>query len=137
MADAPIFTLTSQKLADWRGEKELLERDIATRQKRLVEINERLKAAEVLMGKASGEATLFEIEAPSSSGATLIDTIEKIANESPSPVPKAELRDRLTALGFPPSSLTNYFYTVIMRLKNKQRITVRPDGSLWRAPPKS
>jgi hypothetical protein len=36
--------------------------------------------------------------------------------------------------GFPPDRLANYFYTAIHRLKNKERVTVLDDGSVWRAP---
>ena len=138
MGESPVLVLTAEKIAERRAEKDGLEREIAAKQKQLAALNEWLRAAEFLIGDTQrtdmfGEPTEDGRAHHRVGDLSMIDAIDKIANESPAPISKAELRERLTAMGFPPSSLSNYFYTVIMRLKQKQRITVHDDGRLWKA----
>jgi hypothetical protein len=67
----------------------------------------------------------------------MTEAIEKIANEVGVPIPRKELKRLLKRQGFPNDRLGNYFYTAVHRLKGKKRITVQPDGSVWRAPSKT
>lgn len=127
---------TGKTLDEWLAEKAVLERDIAVMQKRLVFLHRRLRAAGLLIGeKAPDETTLFNQARPLSPEGRLrlIDAIERIANQSTRPISRAELRHRLSALGLPPSSFNNYFYTAINRLNRKRRITLLDDGSVWKA----
>jgi hypothetical protein len=60
--------------------------------------------------------------------------IERLANESQQPMTKKEMKRRLVDEGFAASRLTSYFYTPIKRLKDQNRISILPDGRIWRAP---
>lgn len=135
------FVVTSRTVDEWRSERDTLERDVPIMQKRLALLNARLRMADFLLGEdfpkeASKEPALFSEAKPLAPGNRLnfIDAIERIANGSPRPISKAELRQRLCALGFPLSSFNNYFYGAIRRLKWKERVRVLEDGSLWKAP---
>jgi hypothetical protein len=137
------FVLTADQTAaieGWQAERAELEKVISDAQKRLLEVNKRLDAAAVLSGAAAPHVIgLFgdEDEAGSEEGENLTSAIEEIANGSPVPVSKGDLKKLLAKQGFAASRLANYFYTAIHRLKRKGKITVRSDGSIWKAPPKS
>jgi len=64
----------------------------------------------------------------------LVAAIEKLANDASRPISKKELKRILAEQGFASDRLANYFYTAIHRLKAKERITVMPDGSVWKDP---
>jgi hypothetical protein len=116
----------AKSLQEWLTEKALLEREIALRQRRLASINRHLHRAGLLTEDQSAKPL-----APRNK-LTLIDAIEKIANENSKPVSKAELRRHLCSLGLPLENFNNYFYTAIRRLKRRRRISVFEDGSIWR-----
>jgi len=127
----PIVTPTKAVQA-WLSEKAALEQEIALNQRRLALINGRLRAAGFLikddLPSKYGDAKLL---APTNR-VRLIDVIEKIANDSPHPISKAELRRVLVAMGLPLESFNNYFYQAIRRLRSTGRISVLKDGKLWR-----
>jgi hypothetical protein len=144
MADSSVLlSLTADTLAGWKAEKVALEREIAAKQQQLAAVNDRLKAAEILIGKADADVaavmdnihwTVRNAQDRKATGTTMIEAVEKMANESPRALTKAEVRDRLAKMGFPEGSLGNYFYTTVSRLKAKGRIQVRENGDLWKAP---
>ena len=121
-----------QSGTSWLSEKAALEQEIALNQRRLALINGRLYAAGFLikddLPSKYGDAKLL---APTNR-VRLIDVIEKIANDSPHPISKAELRRGLVAMGLPLESFNNYFYQAIRRLRSAGRISVLKDGKLWR-----
>jgi hypothetical protein len=138
----PLFILTEEKLAEWRAEKKRGEEMIAEGQRIVSRVDAKLTAAANLLealgegrpkdtNLTPGSATLTLSN--SSPSLNLTETIEKLANQSVKPVPQAELREILTKRGFPDSQLSNYFYTVISRLKKARRITSTKRG-VWKAP---
>jgi hypothetical protein len=62
----------------------------------------------------------------------MIDAIEQIANTAPAPITKKELKKKLSGAGYGEDRLGAYFYTAIMRLKQKRKIAVLPDGRIGR-----
>jgi hypothetical protein len=135
-ADTPVFTLTADQLKRWKDEQAELERQIAEAQKKLASVNEKLRAAAVLTAAEIGPTPSASFEekstsAPSSEAGGMTEVIERLANESSAPITRSALKAKLMEQGF---GIDPYFYTVIARLKAKKRITVNPDGSVWRAP---
>ena len=136
------FELTTDQLAQirqWEREKSSLEDQIIDCQRRLASLNEKLKAVAVLgiqLPRAEPQAAqtdtqpAFKLALDASS---MTDAVERIVNESPSPISKKELKARLLAENFAEERLGAYFYTVIMRLKQRKRISVRDDGKMWKA----
>ena len=144
MAEVPVFILTNEKLAEWQKEMEQLERDIAAKQKRHAFLAGRLHAVAVLTGKEPEDReplaaeTLFDQAKPARADhKNMMGAVDKMANEAHRPISKADVRKILAEMSFPEGSLGNYFYTVIARLKAKRRITVMPNGDIWRAPAKN
>jgi hypothetical protein len=145
----PIFVLTSEVIDGWRAEEAEAKRLIAEGQRRLAEVGKKLDAAAVLTAipaqTSPGES--HDDDAPSDDThdaetseelprSNLTEAIERLANASARPLSRPDLRRMLAQEGFPESRLSNYFYTVIARLKKHGRITVKRDGSLGRARPK-
>ena len=60
----------------------------------------------------------------------MMAAVERLVLSAREPIAKAKLKDGLRREGFPEERLGNYFYTVIKRLKERRRISVRPDGSV-------
>ena len=122
---------TTTAVQDWL-EKASLEREIALKQRRLTLINGRLRAAGFLvrddLPSQYGNATPLD----PTKRVNLIDVIETIANESPHPISKAELRRGLVAMGLPLEKLNNYFYQAIRKLRSRGRISVLKNGKVWR-----
>jgi hypothetical protein len=145
MNDTTPFVLTSDQQAAIRrmeAEKARLEKVIADAQRELAPITERLRAVAVLAGPPMEAAPsksngLFESPDTAGEAQNMTEAIEKIANETGTPIPRKELKRLLKKQGFPNDRLGNYFYTAVHRLKGKKRITVQPDGSVWRAPSKT
>lgn len=141
MASLANFTLTNEQLAQikqWEREKNFLEGEIADRQRRLGSLNEKLKAVAILgVQLRQTETPSARIEAPedfklAADGSTMTDAIERIVNNSPEPMSKKELKAQLLAEKFSEDRLGAYFYTVIMRLKQKGRIRVFDNGRMWK-----
>ncbi len=142
MANSAIFTLTSEQLAQirqWQRDEVSLEGEIAERQRKLASVREKLKAISVLgveipQGEAADENDVIVIDDTSDSeGSSLTEAIERLANVSRSPLSKKELKAKLLAENFAENRLGAYFYTVLMRLKKKGRISILDDGSVWKA----
>jgi hypothetical protein len=138
---ADIFSLTDEQLRQirqWERDKEALEQDIAERQAKLADISEKLKAVAVLRARLP-EIPQQEDQHPvkgngsaEAGNPNLTAAIERIAITSSAPLTKRQLKERLRAEHFSEDRLGAYFYTVVMRLKEKQRIRVLEDGKVWR-----
>ena len=114
-----------------------MEEVIADAQRELGPITERLRAVAVLAGPPTEAASAKSNGLSAGEPQNMTEAIEKIANETGTPIPRKELKRLLKKQGFPNDRLGNYFYTAVHRLKGKKRITVQPDGSVWRAPSKT
>ena len=132
--------VTRQAVANATGRKLVysaeLERQIAEAQKKLASVNEKLRAAAVLTAADIEPTSITHIEEMSTGqdspeSASMTEVVERLANDSPAPITRSALKAKLVEQGF---GIDPYFYTVIARLKAKKRITVNPDGSVWRAP---
>ena len=117
-----------------------LERGIAEMQGQLDAIKEQRAAAAVLFSaqhtvQRPEASSLFPIEPKEADdGKDLTAAVERIANDAPAPLSKTHVRAQLRRAGFPDNRLGNYFYTVIKRLKESKRISVQPDGKIWKSP---
>jgi Fe2+ transport system protein FeoA len=130
---AELTIIAPSKLAqELVAEKAVLQREIAIRQRRLASINRRLRSFGFLIRDQalnySGDAKPLD----PSKRLNLIDAIEQISNESANPISKAEIRQRLRAMGLPLENFNNYFYVAIRRLRSRRRISVLEDGRIWR-----
>ena len=139
---ANAFILTEDQLKQvrqWERDRDALESEIAERQRKLSAINEKLKAVSMLgVQPPYADASKVHVNgketetAPENKGANLTEAIERIAAESPTPLSKKQLKERLRAERFAEDRLGPYFYTVVMRLKKNGRVRVLDDGSVWR-----
>lgn len=136
------INITPAEIAQWEKDKTKFLREIAESQDKLAAVTKNLEAAAILMARNKPQAPKTEKPAPAArnghdphDGANLTDSIADIANRSAAPVAKKDIKKQLAAMGFPDDKLGPYFYTAIMRLKGKKRITVQGDGKIWRAPP--
>jgi hypothetical protein len=134
-ADTAI-TITPAMVQAWVDEAGQLERKAAAlieeaKEKRadaqaaarLLGISEpKLEAADLSVGNKIDQATL-----------NLTEKMAEIANASEKPLTKGQMKSRLMNFGFSEDRLGSYFYTCVARLKTKKRITVMPDGKIWRA----
>lgn len=155
MNNSTQVLLTTDQIDQWERRSADAARIIAEQQARLEDLRTKLKAAEIFRPKPiperdrqlfveppllANDDTFFQhtitSEPPPSSrdGDNMVAAIEKIANEAPRPISKKQLKKTLAEQGFAPERLANYFYTAIHRLKAKERITVMPDGSVWKDP---
>jgi hypothetical protein len=132
------INLTSEVIAQWKREKDQLEREQAEIERKLTTVTEKIKAASILMGTLEDDAVeAFALAAPvefDSGAEDMTAAVERIANEATSALSKSDLKSQLRSRGFPESRLGNYFYTVIKRLKDHDRISVLDDGRIWKKP---
>jgi hypothetical protein len=140
--------LDAEEIEQWQAKADDLKRQIAALQKDLSETEGDIAAAMRLRQRHSGQRDLIETSIPQNSMSqnrgrqerpeiirpdTMTKALEMVANASPAPVTKTELRGLLAEMGF--EGQGPYLYSVIMRLKNRGKITVLSDGKVWRAPP--
>jgi len=141
-ADTTI-TVTPALIEDWEKQARDCDNQAAKLQQDAKNYRARADAGRLLLGLA-GDATAFhgkvtllpvaDLKAKPDDGAqNMTADIRKMANESPEPLAKKEVKRRLLAAGYPKSRLGAYFYTPIHRLKEAKQITVLPDGRIWRA----
>jgi hypothetical protein len=132
------FTVTPALIDQAKTEKDKLEQDIANAQRKLGLVNQFLRLAAAYVDESEPEEPENTEESEQHNDlkpSNIMGWIARIANESPRPVPKAEMKIRLTSIGVPENRLGNYFYVAIDRLKKNGRISVLPDGRVWKAPP--
>jgi hypothetical protein len=138
------ISISAAELDSWRTDKDKLTKEISDLQAKLATVEKRLDAAAVLaVSRTQQELPLPKPQEkkPNGNGLTvthlkdvgdtLIDHIEAIANQSPSPLTKRELKQTLVSYGFDDPG--PYFYTVIMRLKSRNKISVQHDGKIWKS----
>lgn len=134
-ASEGVVLLTTTQVNEWRREKTKLEKKIATAQQQLMDINKRLDAVAILSPR--NEAQLNEPVAAQQTRAEpetkMIDAVANIVSAASAPMTKAAIKEALDAVGFDPSRQGNYFYTVIKRLKDRNRIIVLADGRVCTA----
>jgi hypothetical protein len=96
------------------------------------------RLAKLFLAKAAaGETILAGDAAPAESddgeNTNLMGTLRTLANESPKPIPKADLKKMLIHAGIPADRVNGtYFYLAIRKLKDKGRVSVKADGSIWK-----
>ena len=132
MARKSDVILTAAEVAKKREQAVKLKKEIAKKQAEAAEINAWLEAASVIMGglPQGNEGEQEEVFAVGSPPESMTEAVERLVRAAPKPLPKAVLKRLLQEEGFPPEKLDNYFYTVLKRLKDKQKIMVMKDGSV-------
>lgn len=123
----PSITVSEADIRQWEAEASVFE-------KKAAELRTKANAGRALMGLTAQGATNTP-SAPMNTFGTenLMGAIARLALEAPEPMSKAELRARLEKMGFPKSRLnSNYFYVAIMKQRDKNKISVLPNGSIWR-----
>jgi hypothetical protein len=129
-------TLTPTLVKDWERQARELEAEAAKMLAQAKTLSAKVEAANLFLGPINDSPSdddLFEKTDANDSRGNMTSAIEAIVNSSDKPLTKATMKTRLSALDFPEHRLGNYFYTCIQRLKGKQRISVLPDGRLWKA----
>lgn len=134
------ISIDSQEVDAWKQEAEALKREVAERQKRIAELEGDIEAATRLASRKQRQTDFALPEPPTRNinqvdhapSTNMTDAMERVANSIPAPITKQELRNRLMDLGFEDKG--PYLYTVIMRLKDRGKISVMSDGKIWRAP---
>jgi hypothetical protein len=129
-ADTTV-TISPTSVKEWEDKALELEREASKKLEEAKLLRSRADAAKLLLGPivAPPEEGDFR-EDPGS----MIEAMATIANRSDRPLARATMKNRLLTLGFPDARMGNYFYTCVARLKSKNRITVTPDGKIWKAP---
>jgi hypothetical protein len=143
MSDGSI-TISAAQLKKWEVDEARLQREIAEKQTELASI-QRARQAVSFLAALNTVSTVGQKQKPSAiidksgqynliDGKNMTDSMADIVNSSGGPLTKKELRGRLAAFGFTKEQLGPYFYTVIMRLKERRKIHVLPDGRITKAP---
>jgi hypothetical protein len=132
-ADTTI-TITPTVIQDWERRADDCERQASKLQEEAKSYRARAQAGRLLLGLA-GDIGASDRDVGSDRDGTqnMTAAIRNMANESPEPLTKKEIKSRLLAADYPASRLGAYFYTPIHRLKAAKQITVLPDGRIWRA----
>lgn len=142
MAKATI-TLTEEQLAQVSGlkaDEAEYEKQLADIQQKLTSVRDILKAVAVLSAQSvpakPAAETLFP--PPHANGAAeskndLTAAVERLANTATAPLSKKKLKAHLIREGYPAKRLGNYFYTVLRRLHDHDRIMVYDNGTVWKA----
>jgi hypothetical protein len=134
----PLLTLAQIK--EWQERKLHLEREIRARQEEMAGINRKLEAAKEFVIETPDGSTAEDLfksltapKKPSEDGLMpLTEAVEQVLTQSPRPMNRKELKKALLKLGYAPTRLGNYFYTVLLRLQEQNRIT--RNGDLFAAP---
>lgn len=126
--DRPIVTVG--QVAEWRKRKDKLDKVLSSTLQELADISTKLEAVAVLCGESPASSQTVETAQIDSSepDESMMAAVERIAQQTPKPLTKKQVKKQLKKAGFPESKLGNYFYTVIMRLKGRERIRVLADG---------
>lgn len=132
-ADTAV-TITPALIEEWERDANSREHDATRMLEEAAAFRERAKAGRFLLGLATKVTLTAENLAVGGDGRNMTADIKKMANESPEPLSKKEVKKRLLAAGYPASKLTAYFYTPIHRLKETGQISVLEDGRIWKAP---
>ena len=134
--NSPLLTMTQVK--EWLGTKAELEGQIAALQKRLADINKKLEAASVLSEEVAALAIsktyppIVHVSGNGKDEEPLTDAVVRVLTGSSHSMTTKQLRKRLNKLGYEPRRLSNYLYTVLARLVEKERIIRK--GELYSSP---
>lgn len=126
----PVPSISPEILAEWRKERERLQKLLADTQQRLQAVNQLVGAATLLSEEKD--------ESPSNAEGALdptnfMGTLARLINESPKPIQRAELKEMAIKAGVAPEKVNGaYFHVALNRMKDAKRITIRDDGSVWR-----
>ena len=120
----PSITISENDIRQWEAEATVLENKAA-------DLRKKANAGRELMGLTSRSAASNPLNTFGSDN--LMGAIAKLASEATEPLTKTELKAKLADLGFPKSRLdSNYFYVAIMKQKQSKKISVLPNGNIWR-----
>lgn len=128
-----VPSFSQSDIAEWRNEKERLQKLAIETQHRLQAVNQLINAALYLSPGASSAPA-----APSGPSAEAIDpsnfmgTLAQLINSSPKPLQRNELKKLALAAGVDVEKVNSqYFHVALNRMKDAKRITIRDDGSVW------
>ena len=136
----PLLTMTQVK--EWLGTKTELEGQIAALQKRLADVNQKLDAAAVLskevaaldIGRAKVTYQKFSryIAVKDKDEEPMTDAVVRIVADSPNPMTTTAIRKSLCDEGYEKRRTSNYLYTVLLRLVDKEKLA--REGNLYSTP---
>jgi hypothetical protein len=135
-ADTTI-TVTPAVVKEWEDSATLLEQEAAQKLEEAKLFRAKAQAGALLLGTVLtvNEAVHAAADAVADvDPGNMMEAMELIANSNDRPLTKSTMKARLMTLGYADERMGNYFYTCVARLKNKGRITVLPDGRMWKAP---
>jgi hypothetical protein len=141
------FKISPEHIADAESELARLDKSIDDDTRRRNALRDYVRAARILYPANPSEASptpppeerrsLFPTDGEPDElddASNLQGMVEQIANDSPQPVSKAMMKIRLKQAGIAQKRVHgSYFYVAIDRLKKRGRISVLPDGTLWKA----
>lgn len=99
------------------------------------------RLAKLFLAKAAAGETILAgdtapVEFEDDDSANLMGTLRRLANESPAPIPKSDLKKMLIKAGVPAERVSGtYFYLAIRKLRDKGKVSVKADGSVWKGDP--
>ena len=135
MATDEGLHLSTEQLAQWKDRKTELESQIARIQQELATINRRLEAVAILSEPPDSEGMPVEDDMPLlQPRESMMYAVDRLVSQAGGLVSKRQIRRALANEGYPQSRLGSYFYTVIARLKERERIVVAPDGRVSAGP---
>jgi hypothetical protein len=137
------FKISPEHIAEAETESARLDKSIDEDTRRRDALREYVRAARALNPEVTSEpppspalesrASLFPAD-EQPDAVNLQGMVEKIANDSQQPVSKAMMKIKLKQAGIAQERVHgSYFYVAIERLKKRGRISVLPDGTLWKA----
>ena len=127
-ADNRGMTITRQQVAVWR--------------KQAADLLKMAEAAELLLASqpqsdgpiapAGTNGAANGAHGEHGQGSNFMGTLVRLANESPRPIPRSELKEALRKLGFAERQLGRYFYVALKKTSDAERISLRDDGTVWK-----
>ena len=132
----PKVILTEDQIREKQSRYQELAQTIIMATEEQSKISRWLEAVSVVMGEdlipsreSEGALEDNESERPRE---PLIDAVARIVSDSPNPLRRRRLKDRLAEEGYSGKSLGNYFYTVLARLQKKGKVVLLDDGRVGR-----
>jgi hypothetical protein len=142
----PGFKISPEHIAEAETELARLDKSIDEDTRRRNALRDYVRAARALYPEGAPETSspplpekrgsLFPTDEPDEQPdvANLQGMVEQIANDSLQPISKATMKIKLKQAGIAQKRVHgSYFYVAIERLKKRGRISVLPDGTLWKA----
>lgn len=120
MASEPGFFVGPKQIDEWEAQITVLQRRVAAAKELLC----------IEPGKAPAVPTQA-LEPTMDAAGSFMGTMVKILHESPAPISRNVLRDKMTALGFGEDKM-KYFNTVLYKTMKAQRTQFLPNGKVWK-----